>query len=308
MLGFKLPTKELVRKSLAARGPVGLLAIIRRGLLLVGMVSFVHPAGAVLFFSTKDPTFNTSPPALAAGGGWNYEGVWGEFTGTAIAPRYFITAKHLGGSAGNPFVFHGVQYTTTAFYDDPTGDLRIWHVSGTFPVYAQIYTRQDETGKEFILIGRGKQRGPPVWVNGVLKGWSWGVPDSAQRWGINWVDGTANDGANVGDVLVSSFKPGARGIGAAIADGDSGGAMFINDNGVYKLAGIITDADGPYNINLVGPTFDASLLDQGGLFSMTSGQWEYVAPATHWQPTAFWGPRISSRAAWIGTILAQPGS
>src|SRR5207237_8860625 len=67
---------------------------------------------------------------------------------TPIAPKYFITAEHVGGGVGAPFVFRGVTYTTTAAYDDASSDLRIWRICGTFPDYAQIYTNGDERSEE----------------------------------------------------------------------------------------------------------------------------------------------------------------
>ena len=60
------------------------------------------------------------------------EGTWGGFLGTPIAPKYFMTAEHVGGAIGQTFVFHGVPYTTTAMYDDPDSDLRIWRICGAF--------------------------------------------------------------------------------------------------------------------------------------------------------------------------------
>lgn len=56
---------------------------------------------------------------MYANSGWQYEGQFGSFLGTVIASNYFITAKHIGGSVGDTFVFSGVNYTTTAVFPDP---------------------------------------------------------------------------------------------------------------------------------------------------------------------------------------------
>src|SRR5690242_732658 len=121
------------------------------------------PANAVLFYSTGDPNHNTTAPSGSlTNSGWQFEGIWGSFLGTPIAPKYFLTAEHIGGSVGDIFTFNGVQYTTTAVYDDPSSDLRIWRVCGTFPTFAQIYTNSDEQGKGLVVIGRGTQRGGEV--------------------------------------------------------------------------------------------------------------------------------------------------
>src|SRR5437879_7530766 len=94
---------------------------------------------AVLFYSTGDPTYNTTAPGGSlTNSGWQCEGLWGSFLATPIAPRYFITAEHVGGNVGDAFVFRGVNYTATAVFDDTNSDLRIWRVCGMFPDYAQI--------------------------------------------------------------------------------------------------------------------------------------------------------------------------
>jgi hypothetical protein len=135
---------------------IGWLALLAFGLT-------TQTSNAVILFGSGDPAYNTTPPAGAlTNSGWQYEGQWGGFLGTPIAPQYFIAAQHVGGSIGQTFTFNGVSYTTTAYRDDPNSDLRIWKVNGTFPIYAPLYTTNDEVGKFMVDIGRGTQRGDPV--------------------------------------------------------------------------------------------------------------------------------------------------
>src|SRR6266849_719207 len=157
------------------RGRLGFIFLLSIGL---------SPARAVLFDSTPNPNFNTTAPGGAlAGSGWQYEGLWlNSFLGTPIASQYFITAAHIGGNIGDIFNFGGMQYTTTAMFDSPTSDLRIWQVSGTFPSFAPLYTGSDEVGKSLVVFGCGTQRGDEVTLSGDLKGWSWGTSDHVQRW------------------------------------------------------------------------------------------------------------------------------
>src|SRR6202162_3921549 len=64
------------------------------------------PARAVILFGTADPSANTSAPTGAlAGSGWQYEGQFGAFLGTAIASNYFITAKKICGGGGGEEIF-----------------------------------------------------------------------------------------------------------------------------------------------------------------------------------------------------------
>src|SRR6266498_1165633 len=91
----------------------------------------------VITFGSGNPTNNTTAPTGAlTGSGWDFEGTWGPCLGTAIAPQFFITAKHVGGEIGNAFTYHTVVYHTTAFWDEPYSDLRIWRIDGVFPAYA----------------------------------------------------------------------------------------------------------------------------------------------------------------------------
>src|SRR2546426_401876 len=91
---------------------------------LLAMSQGVIPAKGVIFYSSGDPNYNTTAPSGSlTNSGWQYEGFWGGFLGTPIAPKYFITAEHVGGQVGNPFVFRGVAYPTTAVHDDPDSDL-----------------------------------------------------------------------------------------------------------------------------------------------------------------------------------------
>jgi hypothetical protein len=138
----------------------------RLALLAFGLAT--QTSRAVILFGSGDPAYNTTPPTGAlANSGWQYEGQWGGFLGTPIAPQYFIAAHHVGGGIGGTFIFNGVSYTTTAYWDDLCSDLRVWKVDGTFPIYAPIYTNSDEAGKMLVNIGRGTQRGASVVISKV---------------------------------------------------------------------------------------------------------------------------------------------
>lgn len=276
------------------------------------------PARAVVFFSTADPEHNTSPPsAQLAGSGWQFEGDWVGFLGTAIAPRYFISAQHIGGAVGDSFVLGGVPYTTTAYFDDPSSDLRIWQVGGTFPVFAELYSRADEVGKALVVVGRGTQRGVEVTVSGLfgssLKGWQWGPPDQRRRWGENTVSSTVPPAASFppnqrkqGPLLRAAFDSGQGSNECALTGGDSGGGLFIKDGAVWKLAGISFAVDGPYNTTSTGEGFNAVIFDEGGLYKQNGDSWSQVPDLPGSQAGGFYATRISERRAWIESILSAP--
>jgi hypothetical protein len=275
------------------------------------MASLVS-AQAVLFYSTAEPTFNTTPPTGdLAGSGWAFEGTWGAFLGTPIAPRFFITAKHIGGAEGELFTFAGTAYSTAAFYDDPSTDLRIWRIQGSFPFFAPLYLKQDEVGRQLVVIGRGTQRGDPVILtnqqNSSVKGWKWGKSDGVQRWGQSTVDTVVtNVPIDRSELLQVLFQAGSVTNETDLSGGDSGGALFINDGSSWKLAGINYAVTGPYNTTNTGSGFQAALFDQGGLYAQDDTKWVYQAetPSTN-QPGAFYATRISVRQGWINQVLSE---
>lgn len=280
--------------------------------LVLALFWFSRPVSlqAILFYSTAAPDFNTTGPTGAlAGSGWQYQGNWGAFLGTPIAPHYFITAKHVGGRIGDLFVLNGQNYTSTASYGDPNSDLIIWRVRETFPSFAPLYTNNDEIGKTVVVFGRGTQRGAEVTVTNraspQLKGWLWGTPDYVKRWGQNQVDTTVDGGPGVGYLLRLLFKADGGINEADISGGDSGGAVFIQDGPLWKLAGLNNAVEGPFNTTNSGPGFEAAIFDLGGLFAIVDEQWTFFTPSTTNQPTAFYATPISSHLAWIQAILAS---
>ena len=265
------------------------------------------PAAAVLFYSTGDPTYNTSAPAKTLkNSGWQYQGLWAGFNGTVIGPDCFITAKHVGGAVGNLFHFQGIDYRTLAAYPDPDSDLCIWRVAGQFPTYAPLYTKSNELNKGMVVIGRGTQRGAELRLGGRLRGWLWGPSDGVQRWGQNRVAGLVDGGTGLGSLLRAAFNPGGRNQ-ATLSVGDSGGAVFIKDGRVYKLAGINHAVDGPYRLPNSTNNLDAALFDERGLYIRTdAGNWALIPTQTARVAGNFYATRISSRLAWINSVLAAP--
>jgi hypothetical protein len=308
---------------------------------LLGLGLAGQPSQAVILMGSGDPAYNTTAPTGAlAGSGWQYQGFWGGFLGTPIAPSYFIAAHHVGGAIGQAFTFQGVAYTTTAYWDDPQSDLRIWKVNGTFPTYAPLYSTNNEFGKTFVVLGRGTQRGekviaPQVQVtyttntvdlkslgiskklaqqefpeatfhgntmtvvsesastNYVSKGWKTGPSDGVMRWGQSRVAGT--------DVYIAGvFDKNGGPDQAYLSGGDSSGAVFIEDNGVWKLAGVNYAVQGPFGLtptdSFSGAIYDKSGLYVDGVLMPNDGQ---VRPAP------FYATRISNRLVWIQSVINQ---
>ena len=269
------------------------------------------PAPAVLFDSTADPNFNTTAPTgLLAGSGWQYEGTFGGFLATPIAPKSFIAAKHIGGTIGSTLVYNGVTYTTDSFVDSPNSDLRIWHITGTFPTYAPLNTRTDVAGRDLVVFGRGNERGANITLNGNLIGWGWNTTgQNLQRWGTNTVTSRMNLGASYGTALYATFDHGATATEATLSAGDSSGGVFIKDptGGVWKLAGINFGTDGPFATDASGTgAFSAALFDMRGYYAQDpGGTYNFVSGSTP-VPSGLFATEIASNLPFILSNIVLP--
>ena len=272
----------------------------------IGLVFMATTAHAVILYGTGDPTANTSAPTGAlANSGWQHEGQFGDFLATPIASNYFITAKHIGGTVGQTFILNGTTYTTTAVFPDPSSDLQIWQISGTFPSYAPIYSSAPgtEVNLSLVVFGRGTHRGSPVYVgtDSHLGGWLWGNSDGVQRWGTNVVGSIVSD-PTYGQLLRAPFDANAGPNEAHLSSGDSGGGVFVlNPNSdTWELAGINLAVDGPFSTSSTGTNpFNAAMFDSTGLLTQDDqGNW-ITAP----NPSAFYATEIAAHKGFIESVV-----
>ena len=301
-------------------------------LICAAAAGLASPAGAIIFLETDDLSHNTTTPGDNSG--WQYEGKFNDFLGVPIAPLFFITAKHIGGGVGNVLNFHGDSYATIGYYETlvndeeevvtrhytasgytetpatgPVTDLRIWEVdhSKPFPTFAPLASAAGDTGTTATNIGRGTQRGVPVTVNDVLKGWKWGATDNVKRWGRNLIEGVFAGGPGVGDLLFCNFNSPGIPNECHLSVGDSGGGMFVLEGGLWRLAGIHYAVEGPFRHDSNEAPFDAALFDMGGLEAQNPG-WALVVDTPEDIPSGFLSSRISSSLAWIQSVTGEDGS
>lgn len=263
-------------------------------------------ARGVILYRTADPAANTTAPSGSlAGSGWQWEGTWGGFLGTPIAPHFFLSAKHLGQAGGSVFNFAGNNYTVVKEFADPASDLDLWLVTETFPVFAPLYTKSDEAGKLTLLIGRGTLRGSERNSPGGLAGWNWGPGDGVQRWGTNVVSDIfvlAPDD----EFIRCDFDANGPAEEGMLSSGDSGGAAFIEGGGVWKLAGIHYSVDGPFYLDSSGNgSFIAALFDSRGFYASADGSPPYTLIAgPNPVPAALYPTRVSAKLGWIYGVTA----
>jgi hypothetical protein len=201
------------------------------------------PVHAVIIDS-GDGTGNTTAPADDPG--WAHVGNRGGLTAIYLGNGWVLTANHVGiGSV----TIQGVQYPPVAdsyiqlenvsgpppdlgvFQIDPSPELPILPIrASTPPVDAAV-----------IMIGKGHNRGPatswdPPGPVGPIDGYEWGE-GRTMRWGTNLVTGTSTTRNT--ESFYTQFTQGDTAHEAQGANGDSGGAVFIEQGDVWELAGVM---------------------------------------------------------------------
>lgn len=278
----------------------------------------------VVLYDTADPLANTTAPTgIYADSGWGFMGEYGGFLGTMIAPQYFITAQHIGTQGGNfisTAAFNGVADTAysidasanggTGYWDIPGTDLRIFKITGTFSGYVPLYSGASEVGMTMVTFGRGGPRGADVVVGSTTQGWYHTGADGVVRWGANVVSSTQTY-AGLGSVLVAGFDAISGQNEATLSAGDSGGAVFVLDNGQWKLAGINYGVEGLFDTTgtpVHTTQFSAALFDKGGLYEGTDPNliWALNPDLPTDLPSSMYATRISTNLTAIESIVGVP--
>lgn len=194
---------------------------------------------AICLIGGDTPDKRHPPPN---GAPWKYVAQLDDASGTGVylGSRFVITAGHV-----NPpqvVRIDGRDYAPdTAWGERRIGgdDLTLIRILGNpgLPRLKLIGPGDRAKNKKCTLIGWGQGNGEIV----PGQGWKWSPP-RVQRWGLNRtlpkyeeLDGHLR--------IVTTFDLDAGDDEGAIANTDSGGALFQKFNGVWKLSGIAEDAE-----------------------------------------------------------------
>lgn len=279
----------------------------------LGTVGQTH--AVIINGSAAGNTSAPSDPDLATR--WAQVGNISSYMGTPIASQYFITAKHLGNLTGQSITFPDASsYTTTAAFFDPNSDLAIYQISGAFPgdKIVPMYSGSFSLNQPMYIFGRGVPRTDTQVIGDAFpsgtepKGWTWGTGNSTRSWGTNNYAGVF-DAGSAGTQLLFDFdsSPADEGV---LSIGDSGGPVFLQEGGVWKLAGINYAVESAFNTTGNGTGFNAAIFDKGGLYqgSTTSGPWTYVNPLVSPQPAFSLSTSVPASSAWIVSIVPEPST
>lgn len=272
-------------------------------LILVICCSGAWSSPAVVHLDGDDlPVYASTP---GDNSGWQHEGEFGAFLGTPIAPLYFLTAKHIG-QAGSTFVFHGETFNIVAGFGDPSTDLQIWQVDHPFATYAPVYLPGDvantEIGQELRVFGRGAQRGGEIILDGTLRGWAWGGSGYVERWGRNLVSAVVPNGPGWALLRADFDSPGLPGE-AHLSAGDSGGGLFILQNGLWRLAGVNLGVDDLFTAPNESTGFAACVFDARGYYAENDDRTFTLVTGDANVPTSFYSTQVSARLAWIESVV-----
>ena len=241
----------------------------------------------------------TTPP----GGVGNYEIDFGWELATAISPTVMVTATHIGSGSSSTVTIGSSTYNVelAATLDD----LALWQFvpnqpGAVFSSYAPLYTGDSEVGMSLVDVGRGVARG-----SAITGGWNWGSYTGQVSWGTNTVSAVDTDnqlglsGAFGGDYLQYDFDNNPSDPNECIiGNDDSGGGVFVDNNGVYQLAGVNSLVDTVLNSS--GQTVNAALYDEQGYYEESgSGS---LMQITSPYPESSYATRIASRMNLIGVV------
>lgn len=265
-------------------------------LFVAGFFASIRPAFAIILVNGPEARNLTAPTGAYANSGWQLLGSWGGVLGTPIAPHFFVSAKHAGfPSDGTLHTVSGDYTVINAFYD-ASSDLALYKVAQIFTDFAPIYKGSTETTLgDAVLYGNGTDRGSPLLVNGTQQGWNWGAADFQRSWGTNAVSDIVDFGPSLGDLMIFTVdqqtSPSTEG---AVTGWDSGGPVFVRDNGVWKLAGINYGVETYSGDGVNG--IEATAWDTRGLYVFNGSGYDFVPSSlTAPQPGVFGATRISSR-------------
>lgn len=278
---------------------------------LLAVVSAAPAAEAIIVLGSQQRNL-TPPTGKYENSGWQYQGIWGRFLGTAISPYHFITARHVGGLIGDPFIYRGKKYETINVHKFTNCDLSIWTVAEPMPDYAPLYLGNKEVGRDVVLFGRGTSRGEAVVIDNRLRGWRWGPSDGRMSWGRSRIARIVPSGGygdlSAGEKLCFDFLYEDDPNAGSVSSGDSGGGVFIQDEKRWKLVGINYGVSGQYSsTGSPEDQFSAAIFDGRGFWQRYGEGFTWTHELDRWPATTLsFATRIAPYTPTILDIVNQP--
>lgn len=231
---------------------------------LATATTVLRPANAIIQYGSQRRAI-TAPTGAYADSGWQHTGlILNSSIAWPISPNWALQAQHTtgGNQLGNLITLNGVEHTIVESVQYPGSDLALVRVDNPFATWAPMYDGSDEQGRETMVIGRGfnVKDQPIISLGGHDVGHTLKNADEdgdhVLAWGRNAVAETKiiNVGGVIGDTLYMTYdkpklddgSPNPNSVGgeeATAGFGDSGGGIFIQQGGQWRLAGVIWAID-----------------------------------------------------------------
>lgn len=225
--------------------------------LLIVLLMSCLPGQAII---TTNNTMAGTDPSGINGFNWDYVVNFNDSSSVAVDPYWLLTAAHVADDFGNTSVtVNGQTYNQIGEIYNPTADLALIQLDkalpGYYSLYAGPYPTQTNRRLTGLMVGYGVTGAVVDQYNYTFGSTGKGV----ERWGYNKIDGaltyTGATGKNNSGFRMY-FNTADTPLEAGAGTGDSGSGVFVNDGGVWKLAGIMSDVstgttqDAVYAINV----------------------------------------------------------
>ncbi len=230
---------------------------IRAHLLFVlAAAALTRPALGLIVINSDESANQVAP---ASGEPFNYvarlDNQFGaRASGVYLGNHYILTANHVDNDINNVFL-NGTNYAVDTGFTPvtfPNSDLRIIRIlpDPGLPSLHLISSADSAFNQSATMIGWGVGKGAAI----PDQGWNWGDDSTrVERWGTSVTLGSYKTDPVSGFTFLQTTFDITMGVSTGqLTGGDSGGGLFENFGGTWKLVGINSDVD----------TDNAALYDQ----------------------------------------------
>jgi hypothetical protein len=230
---------------------------IRAHLLFVlAAAALTRPALGLIVINSDESANRVAP---ASGEPFNYvarlDNQFGaRASGVYLGNHYILTANHVDNDINNVFL-NGTNYAVDTGFTPvtfPNSDLRIIRIVADpgLPALHLISSADSAFNQSATMIGWGVGKGSAI----PNQGWNWGDDSTrVERWGTSVTLGSYKTDPVSGFTFLQTTFDITMGVSTGqLTGGDSGGGLFENFGGTWKLVGINSDVD----------TDNAALYDQ----------------------------------------------
>ena len=206
------------------------------------------PAANSVIIDSGEGSGNTTAPTPDPG--WSNVGLRGSWGAVYLGDGWVLTANHVpaGSVELDGVVYPNLPSLTTQIEnpDSSGADLIVFGLAPPHPLLPDLplASASPAVGEPAILIGPGRNRGaatawqPDPPLPQTIGGYEWGTGHS-MRWGTNVIV-TRPATPVLGTTAISTeFDEAATPHECQAADGDSGGALFVENAGSWELAGVL---------------------------------------------------------------------